>query len=200
VKASSAPADVITPLRLHLAGTEDADAPTGRSASPLHTFARRGRALTFDVNGWSLLQDHPTIAFGDGGSLKSYLALYAAGRLAQQGTRVLLLDWELAGEDHVDRLHRLFGDVLPLVHHLRCDAPLVHEKRLIAPEVHRLGIQYLVFDSIGAATDGPPTERNTEVVNLRRPAWRSRMYHRQASWKCKASVRSRLASTPRFTE
>lgn len=154
--APDASADVVTPLRLHLAGLEHAETPVGRSASPLHTFGVRMRPPTFDVDGWSLLQDHPTIAFGDGGSLKSYLALYAAGRLAQQGTRVLLLDWELDGEDHVDRFRRLFGDDLPLVHYLRCDAPLVSEQRLIAREVQRLGIQYLVFDSIGAATDGPP--------------------------------------------
>ncbi len=144
----------VSPLRLHLA--EEAETPAGRAAVPLHTFPRRGPAATFDIDGWTLLRHHATIAFGDGGSLKSYLALYAAGRLAQQGTPVLLLDWELDGEDHVDRLHRLFGADLPIVHYLRCEAPLAHEARLIGREVQRLGIGYLVLDSIGAATDGPP--------------------------------------------
>jgi hypothetical protein len=108
-------------LRLRLA--DGAHAPVERSALPLQEFTRRGPAATFDVEGWTLLRHHATIAFGDGGSLKSYLALYAAGRLAQQGTRVLFADWELDGEDHLEPLHRLFGPEVPTVYYLRCDAP-----------------------------------------------------------------------------
>src|SRR5690242_16060734 len=84
-----------------------------RVARPLHTFERRGPTRTFDVNGWVVLRDFPTLMFGDGGSLKSYLALYLAGRLAREGVPVLLVDWELDGEDHRERMHQLFGDDAP---------------------------------------------------------------------------------------
>jgi hypothetical protein len=130
---------------------------TDRLALPLHTFTRRGPARTFQVEGWTLLRDHPTIAFGDGGCLKSYLALYSAGRLSQEGKRVLLLDWELDADDHVERLHRLFNDDVPTnLYYLRCEEPLVSEVGLLRREVQRLGIDFLVCDSVGAATDGPP--------------------------------------------
>ncbi len=144
------------PLRLHLAEEASPHPPVGRSAVPLQTFVRRGPAVLFDVDGWPLLRHHATVAFGDGGSLKSYLALHAAGRLAQQGARVLFADWELDGDDHLDRLHRLFGSDVPTVYYIRCDAPLVTEVRVLAREVQRLGIDYLVCDSVGAATAGPP--------------------------------------------
>jgi hypothetical protein len=127
-----------------------------RLARPLHAFTRRGPTRIFDVDGWTLLRDFPTIAFGDGGSLKSYLSLYAAGRLAQQGIKVLLLDWELDAPDHLERLHRLFGDPLPTVYHLRGEGALVKEASVIAREVQRLSIEYLVLDSVGMATGGPP--------------------------------------------
>src|SRR5687768_6765560 len=114
-----------------------------RLARPLHTFPRRGRARTFDVDGWTLLRDFPTVLFGDGGSLKSFLALYFAGRLAQRGTRVLWLDYELDGEDHHERLHRLFGPgALPEVFYLRAEGPLVKEAGVLTREIQRHRIEY----------------------------------------------------------
>jgi Mrp family chromosome partitioning ATPase len=50
------------------------------------------------VQGIELLRDHPTILFGQGDSAKSYLALWIAGTLAEQGLRVGLFDWELSGQ------------------------------------------------------------------------------------------------------
>jgi hypothetical protein len=128
----------------------------GTPSKPLHTYERPCQDAVFDVDGWRLLRDHATIAFGDGGSAKSYLALYGAGRLAQRGTVVLYADWELGGSDHRERLERLFGADMPTVHYLRCDRPLVVEADRISRESRRLSADYLICDSIAFATGGPP--------------------------------------------
>lgn len=128
----------------------------GSPSQPLHTFERPGPDAEFDVDGWRLLRDHATITFGDGGSAKSYLALYTAGRLAARGVTVLYADWELGGGDHRDRLERLFGEDMPTVHYMRCDRPLVNEADRIGREVRRLSVDYLICDSIAFATAGPP--------------------------------------------
>lgn len=128
----------------------------GAPSSPLHTFERPGPDAEFEVDGWRLLRDHATITFGDGGSAKSYLALYVAGRLAARGVVVLYADWELGGGDHRDRLERLFGPDMPTVHYVRCDRPLLNEADRISREVRRLSVDYLVCDSIAFATAGPP--------------------------------------------
>src|SRR5262249_12726813 len=60
------------------------------------------------------------------------------------------------GEDHRDRLERLFGPDMPTVHYIRCDRALVSEADRIAREVRRLSIEYLICDSIAFATAGPP--------------------------------------------
>jgi hypothetical protein len=128
----------------------------GAPSQPLHTYERSGPEAVYDIDGWALLREHQTILFGDGGSLKSLLALYAGGLLARQGVHVLYADWELSGADHRERLERLFGTDMPLVHYLRCDRPLTLEADRIAREVRRLSIDYLVCDSIAFATGGPP--------------------------------------------
>jgi hypothetical protein len=128
----------------------------GSPSAPLHTFERPGADTEFEVDGWRLLRDHATITFGDGGSAKSYLALYIAGRLASRGIVVLYADWELGGGDHRDRLERLFGAAMPTVHYVRCDRPLIAEADRISREVRRLSVDYLICDSIAFATAGPP--------------------------------------------
>ena len=128
----------------------------GSPARPLHQYGRPGPDAAYEIDGWRLLRDHATICFGDGGSAKSYLALYVAGRLAARGVTVLYIDWELGGEDHRDRLERLFGSDMPVVHYLRCDRPLLLEADRIAREVRRLSVDYLICDSIAFATAGPP--------------------------------------------
>lgn len=136
----------------------------GTPSRPLHQFERASADALFDVDGWPLLRDHPTILFGDGGGLKSMLALYAAGLLSRQGVPVGFCDWELSGYEHRDRFERLFGPDshlfgpggLPAVHYLRCDRPLTDESDRISREVRRLSLEYVVFDSAGFATAGPP--------------------------------------------
>ena len=109
-----------------------------------------------DVEGIRLHRRHPAILFGDGGTAKSYTALYLAGRLDQRGVRVLYADWEFAGEDHRDRLERLFGPDMLAVTYVRCERPLVHEADRLRRIVQEDEITYVIYDSIAFATDGPP--------------------------------------------
>lgn len=139
----------------------------GTPSKPLHQHSRRTVQPEWNLHGWRLPRHHPAILFGDGGSLKSYLALYAAGTIAQQGTEVLYCDWELDGEDHHERLCALFGASLPTVHYLHCDRPLVDEADRVRREGGRLGIEYLVCDSVGFATPGPPESAEMAVGYFR---------------------------------
>ncbi len=61
-------------------------------------------ASEFEVAGLPLLRRHPVIWFGDGGSAKSLLALYAAATMAAAGESVLYADWEFSEEEHHERL------------------------------------------------------------------------------------------------
>jgi hypothetical protein len=110
----------------------------------------------FNVHGLIVPKRHPSILFGDGGTGKSYVALYFAGRLAESGTPVALFDWELAGDDHRDRLERLFPDGMPRILYARCERPLVHEVDRLRRIVRDNRIAYSVFDSAAFAADGPP--------------------------------------------
>jgi hypothetical protein len=111
---------------------------------------------TFNVLGLAVPKRHPAILFGDGGTAKSYFALYFAGCLAEDGLSVALFDWELAGDDHRDRLERLFPDGMPRILYARCERPLVHEVDRLRRIVRDNGIIYSVFDSAAFACDGPP--------------------------------------------
>lgn len=109
-----------------------------------------------NVEGLALPRRHPSILFGDGGAGKSYLGLYIAGRIAEKGAAVALFDWELAGDDHRDRLERLFPDGMPRVLYARCERPLVYEVDRLRRIVRDGGIEFSVFDSVAFACDGPP--------------------------------------------
>ena len=129
----------------------------GEPAVLLRNLPKPAADDTLYVDGLPLLMRHPVIWFGDGGTAKSYLALYAAGRLEQRhGVRVGLFDWELGGEDHRERLGRLFGTDLPATRYIRCDRPLVHQLDRIRRIVRDEALDYVIFDSIAFACDGPP--------------------------------------------
>lgn len=128
----------------------------GQPAILLRDLPRPQPDESLTVDGFPLLARHPTVLFGDGGAAKSYLALYLAGRLEQAGHRVGLFDWELAGEDHRDRLERLFGAAMPAVRYARCVRPLVHEVDRLRRIVRDERLDYLVLDSVAFACDGPP--------------------------------------------
>jgi hypothetical protein len=85
------------------------------------------------------------------------------GRLAERGIPVLYADWELGGEDHRDRLERLFGADMPDVHYIRCERPMVAEADRIRRCIVELRIKYVVCDSVGYAAGGPP--ESAEVAN-----------------------------------
>ena len=128
----------------------------GEPAILLRDARRPAPDETLRVDGLTLLKRHPSIIFGDGGSAKSYLALYLAGRLDQVGLKVGLFDWELEAEDHRLRLEHLFGATMPGVVYARCSRPLVEEADRLARIIHTHGLSYAVFDSVAFACDGPP--------------------------------------------
>ena len=113
------------------------------------------------VDGFTFPRRHPSIVFGDGGSLKSYIGLYLAGRLTQQGMRMALFDWELAGEDHRERLERLFGVDMPQILYARCERPLVYELDRLTRIVRDSRVDFGIFDSVAFACDGPPEAAET---------------------------------------
>src|SRR5262249_41538434 len=100
---------------------------TGDPAVDLRMLPRPERGDDIRIEGLVFPRRHPSILFGDGGAAKSYTALYIAGVLAQRGLNVALFDWELCGEDHRDRLERLFGPDMPAILYARCERPLVSE-------------------------------------------------------------------------
>lgn len=128
----------------------------GRPAVDLRTLERPGPDDSISVDGLTLPRRHPTVLFGDGGSAKSYIALYILGTLARRGMRVALFDWELGGEDHRDRLERLFGPDMPEVTYARCERPLAFEADRLVRIVREQRLEYVVLDSVAFACDGPP--------------------------------------------
>jgi hypothetical protein len=128
----------------------------GQPAVDLRAIAHPAQHDDFRVDGLALPRRHPTIIFGDGGATKSYTALYFAGRMARQGLRVALFDWELAGEDHRDRLERLFGDEMPQMLYARCDRALVYDVDRLRRIVRERRVDFAIYDSIAFACDGPP--------------------------------------------
>lgn len=109
------------------------------------------------LDGYPIYPRQHAIDFGDGGTGKSLLALWRAGRLEAEGERVALFDWEMDAQTHRQRLEQLFGrDRMPSIRYVRGERPLVHEvdrfRRIILDEEITFG----VFDSVGFACDGPP--------------------------------------------
>ncbi len=128
----------------------------GSPAVSLRDLARPAPEAALDLDGIRLLRHHPVIYFGDGGTAKSYLALFQAGLLVRAGLRVAFVDWELSGDEHRDRLERLFGADMPDVRYVRCDRPLVHELDRLRRVVRDDAVEFAVFDSVAFACDGPP--------------------------------------------
>ena len=133
----------------------------GQPATQLRDYPKPTGEDDFDVEGVRLLRRHPVIAFGDGGGAKSYTGLYLAGRLEQRGVHVLYADWEFAGEDHRDRLERLFGTDMPAVEYVRCDRALIYEADRLRRIITEHAIDYAIFDSIAFACDGHRSPRRS---------------------------------------
>jgi AAA domain len=120
---------------------------------------------------------HPTVWFGPGGSAKSLLALAAAasietgypflGIAPSRTARVLYCDWELDSAEHRDRLERLAAGAdtpTPRMDYLRGEGPLWTETDRIRRAADKLGSEFLVVDSISAAIDGPLEAAETAVA------------------------------------
>ena len=117
---------------------------------------RTGEDRVLAVHSFSVPRHHPSILFGDGGALKSYWGLYFLGQISERDIPVALFDWELDGEDHRERLGRLFPDGMPRILYCRCDRPLVYEVDRLRRIVRDNGVQYAMYDSVAFACDGPP--------------------------------------------
>lgn len=123
----------------------------------LRTVPRPEPDRMFTIEGVELPQHHPCILFGDGGTAKSYLALYWAGRLMQGGCKVLYADWEFTADEHRERLELLFGADFPGIRYLPCYRPIAEERERIARAISRSQINYLVCDSIAVACGSDPS-------------------------------------------
>lgn len=140
---------------------------TGQPAVLLRDLEKPTVDEDIEVEGFRLLRRHPMIVFGDGGAAKSLLGLYLAGQLERRGARTLFVDWEFAGEDHRDRLERLFGAEMPAVRYVRCDRPMVAEADRLRRIVRDEKIDYCVYDSIAFACDGPPESAEVAAAYYR---------------------------------
>lgn len=139
----------------------------GQPAVHLCDLERPAADDELDIDGFRLPRRHPAITFGDGGALKSYFAVYVCGRLVCSGLRVLFCDWEFSGEDHRDRLERLFGAQMPDLLYVRCDKPLVDEADRLRRIVRDEHVDYIALDSIAFACDGPPEAAEVASAYLR---------------------------------
>jgi hypothetical protein len=123
-----------------------------------------------------IVDRHPTVWFGPGGSAKSLLALAAAasietgypflGIAPSRTARVLYCDWELDSAEHRDRLERLAAGAdtpTPRMDYLRGEGPLWNEADRIRRAADKLGSEFLVVDSISAAIDGALEAAETAV-------------------------------------
>ena len=117
--------------------------------------------------------EETTIWFGDGGSMKSYLALAACATISSGSSaylgvtpterrRVGYVDWEWGAQAHRRRLGRLAQDGrMPQVAYIRCDRPLTHEVPRLQRLIRENGLGFLVLDSIAFGCDAPPEQADT---------------------------------------
>ncbi len=112
----------------------------------------------------------PTVIFGDGGSLKSYVALAALidmcsdssllGMTTATQQRVAYLDWEFDAWEHKGRMRRLLPEPaeLPDIVYVPCSGPLRDQVDRLQQILREKAITEVVIDSVGLACDGPPEE------------------------------------------
>src|SRR5215472_17606738 len=84
--------------------------------------------------------------------------------LAREGAKAALFDWELAGENHRDRLERLFGNPMPKILYVRCERLLVSEMYRLRRMVREQGIEFSVFDSVAYACHGAPNRPRPQAI------------------------------------
>ena len=117
--------------------------------------------------------EETTIWFGDGGSMKSYLAL-AAGSAISSGSPAFMgispterrnvgyVDWEWGAQAHRRRLGRISRDGnMPDMSYIRCDRPLTAEVPRLQRLIHEHHLGFLILDSIVFGCDGPAENSDT---------------------------------------
>lgn len=124
-------------------------------------------AATWELEGFPLLQSLPTVLFGDGGSGKSYFAMWLAGTLASMGIGVVYADWEFSVGAHRERVGRMFKPIPKNLHYAKCDRPLKEEAERLARILREADAKYIVCDSIGFACDGPTESQETAATYFR---------------------------------
>ncbi len=113
---------------------------------------------TWEIETLPILQSLPMVIFGDGDSMKSYLAMYIAGVLASRGIGVMYCDWEFSQRPHRQRFGKLFQPMPRNVLYVRCERSLKDEIERLTRLVHDHGILYVVCDSMLFALDGKADE------------------------------------------
>ena len=113
----------------------------------------------FSVGGLQIPKCVPSMIFGDGDSLKSTLALYLCGKLAQAGIPAAFFDWELNQAAQRKRYRQLFGQDLPrALIYCECSRAIVQEADRLTRIVGDRRIQFGVFDSVVPACGGKPED------------------------------------------
>jgi hypothetical protein len=113
----------------------------------------------------TVLADEPTIWFGDGGDLKSMIALAAAATMSGHDVlglpidrvrRILYLDFEFSGSEHRDRLERLCGSEMPDILYARMEGALINEVERVQRIVRDEQRDFLIVDSVAFACHDAP--------------------------------------------
>ena len=121
-----------------------------------------------------LIEKQPTLIYGEGGTGKSYLALfialstqlpYDAPMWHPDQTNVLYLDWETDGATLGNRAKRLksgmkLPDELSLPYR-RCSMPLADDITAIKRAVDEYKVGLVIIDSCGGACGGDPSSPET---------------------------------------
>jgi len=129
----------------------------GASDINLQTIVKPPPDRMYHIDGVDIPLKHPMILFGDGGTAKSYLAMYWAGTLVKSGHNVLYADWEFTPEEHRERLECLFGVDFPAVRYLSCHRSFKDERERLHRIILQRSITYLICDSVGLACGGDPS-------------------------------------------
>ena len=121
--------------------------------------------------------DGPCVTFADGGSGKSLFAqavsvsiasgVSVVGRLHGDPRPVLYLDWETSGDAVHERVEAIARGAeispFPAVYYRRQYASLAESASEIRREIRRLGVGFVVVDSLGAARAGEPESADVTI-------------------------------------
>lgn len=127
-----------------------------------------------------LYEQHPTVLYGPGDSMKSLFALYcgmllASGKsgpnlwCAPEPWRVLFLDWEMSVRDLRSRVSMLrHGDprLTKAPDYRRCYQPLAHDVEELKKVISEGGYDVLILDSLAMAAGGQELEKADSAIQF----------------------------------